>query len=110
MTKKKRTYNPSLVKQTLSYSTQEIAARFGIHRRTVEHWYNIGLRRIDNRKPFLVLGADLKDFLKAKQKTMKTSCQINELYCLRCRAPQPSWENQIDIKYLTEKLIMLIGL
>jgi transposase len=110
MTKKKRTYNPNLVKQTLSYSTQEIAALFGIHRRTVESWYAAGLPRIDNRKPFLVLGGDLKDFLRAKQKSKKVRCQINELYCFKCRTPRRSWEDQIDIKYLTETRIMLIGL
>jgi hypothetical protein len=110
MFKKKRKYSPRRVKQTVAYSTQEIAALYSIHIRTVHEWYRAGLPTIDDRKPFLVLGEDLKMFLNARQKSRKIPCQINELYCTKCRTPRMSWENQVDIRYLTEKIILVVGL
>lgn len=110
MSVKKRTYNTRLIKLTLSYSTQEIAALFNIHKRTVQEWYKAGLPRIDDRKPFLVRGADLKLFLDARQKNRKRQCQVHEFYCFKCRTPRPSWENMVDIKYLTKTRIRVIGL
>ncbi len=110
MTKKKRKYNTRLIKQTLSYSTQEIAGLFGLHKRTVQEWYAQGLPRIDDRKPFLVRGANLKEFLDTRQGNRKRRCQPNEFYCFKCRGPHASWENVIDIKFLNEKRLLLAGL
>ena len=110
MTKKKRTYNANLIKETLSYSTNEMAKRFNIHKRTVQEWYRAGLPRIDNRKPSLVLGADLKDFLKTRLNKRKNKCRKNELYCLKCKVPRQSWNNVVDIRFLSKIRLMIIGL
>ena len=110
MTKKKRTYNTNLIKETLSYSTNDIAKRFSIHKRTVQEWYRAGLPRIDNRKPSLVLGADLKAFLKARLNKRKSKCQKNELYCMKCKAPRQSRNNTVDIRFLSKTRMMIIGL
>lgn len=82
MSKKKRTYNPNLIKETLSYSTQEIADLLNIHKRTVQEWHKEGLPRIDSRKPFLVLGSNLKEFIRSRQNKRKQKCRINEFYCM----------------------------
>jgi hypothetical protein len=110
MIKKKRKYNTHLIKQTLSYSTQDIVSLFGLHKRTVQEWYIQGLLRIDDRKPFLVLGFNLKEFLDKRQGSRKRHCQPNEFFCMKCRASRTSWENVVDIKFLNEKRLMIIGL
>jgi hypothetical protein len=110
MTKKKRIYNIRRIKQTATYSTQEIAALFNIHKRTVQEWYDRGLPTIDDRRPFLVLGAHLRSFLAAKLRKRKMACRPNEFYCMKCRLPRQSWENLVDLKPLTETKAMIIGL
>ena len=109
MTKKKRTYNTNLIKGTLSYSTNEMAKRFNIHKRTVQEWYRAGLPRIDSRKPSLVLGADLKAFLKTRLNKTKSKCLKNELYCLKCKAPQQSRDNAVEIRFLSKTRLMILG-
>ena len=110
MPKRKRNYNTHRIKLTLSYSTQDIVTLFGVHKRTVQEWYTQGLSRIDDRKPFLVLGGGLKEFLDKRQGSRKRHCQPNEFYCLKCKEPRASWENVVDIKFLNEKRLMIIGL
>lgn len=110
MTKKKRKYNTHLIKQTLSYSTQDIVSLYDLHKRTVQEWYSQGLPRIDDRKPFLVRGFDLKEFLDKRQGSRKRHCQPNEFYCFKCKQPQRSWENVVDIKFQNEKRLMIIGI
>jgi len=110
MTLKKRTYNTNLIKESLCYSTNDMARRFNIHKRTVQEWYKAGLPRIDNRKPSLVLGTDLKNFLKTRQNKRKSKCRKNELYCMKCKAPRQSSNNAVDIRLLSKTRLMIIGL
>jgi len=109
MTRKKRTFNTQLIKGTMTYSTQDITSLFHIHKRTVQEWYQAGLPRIDNRKPYLVLGNDLREFLDNRQKKRKVQCRAHEFYCFKCKEPRASWENQVDIKFQTETRIMVVG-
>ena len=110
MAKHKRTYNTSMIKKTVSYSMFDIAELFGIHKATVRNWLKIGLRRIDDRRPFLVNGADLKEFLKNRQRRKKQRCQPEEFYCFRCRSPKRSKENMVILKVLNQKIGRLSGL
>lgn len=110
MPKKKRKYNTNLIKDTLSYSIYDIASLFGNHRATVRQWIKEGLPLIDNHKPFLVLGSDLKEFIKKRQGNRKTKCNPNEFYCCKCRKPRTSWENLVDLKILNERRLLIIGI
>lgn len=109
MTKKKRKYNTNLIKETLNYSIYDIASLFVIHRTTVRQWLKEGLPMIDNHKPFIVLGTDLKEFLKKRQGNRKTKCNSNELYCCKCRVPRTSWENIVDLKILNARRLLIMG-
>ena len=110
MPKKKRKYNTNLIKETLNYSIHDIASLFRIHRGTVRQWIKEGLPLIDNHKPFLVLGSDLKEFLKKRQGNRKTKCNANELYCCKCRKPRTSWDNLVDLKILNERRLLIMGI
>ena len=110
MVNRKRKYNTNLIKRTVSYSTNEICSLFGIHKRTVHQWYKDGLQRIDDRKPYLVHGSELKRFLKARNNKRKQKCAVNELYCCKCRKPQKSWEGLVDIKVLNNKSVLIMGI
>ena len=63
----RRKLNPRLISLRREYSFKEIAQIFGLHIRTVQKWPKHGLKILDGTlSPILVLGSDLKEFLKEK--------------------------------------------
>lgn len=107
--RKKKTYNPNFIKSTLSYSINDIAELYGLHKRTVQQWLKQGLQRIDNKKPYLIMGAELKRFIKYKRSKTKQKCQPNEFYCCKCRGPQKSRQNIVDINLINDRQILIMG-
>jgi hypothetical protein len=84
-----RTPNHRLVKIHRTYTVDEMATLFGVHRNTVREWLRKGLATVDQRRPLLVLGHVLVDFLKARRAANKRPCRPGEIYCVRCREPRP---------------------
>lgn len=80
--------NHRLVKIHRSYTVEEIAVLFGIHKNTVREWVKAGLATSDDRRPMLILGQDLKAYLQARREKNKQKCRPGEIYCVRCRAPK----------------------
>ena len=67
--RRKRHPNYRLVKIHRSYTVEEIARLFGCHRNTVRDWIKRrGLPTIDDRRPMLIHGRDLVDFLQARRR------------------------------------------
>jgi excisionase family DNA binding protein len=71
-----------------NYTVEEVARLLGVARGTVRRSTKKGLRFVTERRPRLIRGDDLLDFL-AKMKAPKARCQLHECYCFKCRAP---WE------------------
>ena len=105
----KRHPNPRLVKIHRSYTVEEVAGLFRIHKNTVRAWVKVGLPTSDDRRPMLILGQDLAAFLKARRTKNKRSCQPGEMYCLRCRAPKMPAGDMADYLSDAENLGMLKG-
>lgn len=106
----KRHPNPRLAKIHRSYTVDEIARLFGVHRNTVREWIKRGLPTTDTRRPLLVLGRDLIDFLQARRAKHKRTCQPGEIYCVRCRAPRSPAGAMADYQVLTPTQGNLIGI
>ena len=70
------------------------------HKGTVRRWLKGGLPAISDRKPILILGGDLSDFLKARARP-KTKCGPAECFCFKCRAPRPPAAGMADFIPLT---------
>jgi hypothetical protein len=96
--------NYRLVKIHRSYAVEEIADLFGIHKNTVRRWVKAGLPTIDDRRPMLILGGELRAFLQARRKKNKRTCRPGEMYCVRCRAPKIPAGDMVDYLPVTEKL------
>ena len=94
-TVKKRTHNGRLLKAKRYYDFGEIAELLNVHLRTVQIWKKEGLRVLDDKKPFLIKGQDLRDFLKARRRSRKQPLSIGEFFCPRCRAPRKSRPDQL---------------
>ena len=98
---RKRHPNPRLAKIHRNYTVEEVAVVFGAHRNTVREWVKRGLPTNDDRRPMLILGADLVAFLRARRVKKKRTCQPGELYCFGCRAPKAAAGDMADYQPLT---------
>jgi len=106
----KRHPNPRLAKIHRSYTVEEVAGVFGVHRNTVREWVKRGLPTSDDRRPMLILGRDLVAFLRARRLKNKRTCQPGEIYCVRCRAPKAPAGEMADYQPVTETLGNLIAI
>jgi hypothetical protein len=99
--------NHRQVKIHRSYTVEEIACLFGIHKNTVREWINAGLPVLDDKRPMLILGQELAAFLQARRIKNKQTCQPGQMYCVRCRSPKMAAGYMADYLPQTEKLGML---
>ncbi|MBU0485086.1 MAG: helix-turn-helix domain-containing protein [Proteobacteria bacterium] len=100
----KRHPNHRLVKTHRSYTVEEIADLFGIHKNTVHNWVKKnGLAPIDSKRPTLIQGIVLVEFLKERRTKNKQTCKPGELYCVRCRVPRPAGEDMAEYSPVNEK-------
>jgi hypothetical protein len=106
----KRHPNHRLVKIHRSYTVEEIAKLFGIHKNTVRRWVKDGLAPTDDKRPMLILGHVLGAFLQARRAKNKQTCKPGELYCVCCRAPKPPAGDMAEYFPITEKFGNLVGI
>jgi excisionase family DNA binding protein len=106
----RRRPNHRLVKIHRSYAVEEIAQRLEVHKNTVRAWMRAGLNAIDDRRPMLISGAELFEFLKEKRQQKKRPCQPGEMFCVRCRAAKKAAGNMADYIPITEAFGNLEGI
>ena len=106
----KRHPNHRLAKIHRTYVVDEVAALFGIHRNTVRNWVKHGLPTSDDRRPMLILGRDLVEFLRARRSKNKRTCAPGEIYCVGCRAPRAPAGDMADYEAVTATLGNLIAI
>lgn len=85
--------NPNHVKMHRSYTVIEASVALTVHPKTVRNWIRAGLPVIDQSRPLLIHGSDLKVYLKRKRKAHLHQCELSEMYCFKCKSPKkPSIE------------------
>ncbi len=107
---RKRHPNHRLVKIHRSYTVEEIAELFAIHKNTVRNWVKSGLATTDDKRPMLILGVDLAPFLQARRTKNKRPCKPGEIYCVRCRAPRFPAAHMVEYAPVTENFGNLIAI
>jgi hypothetical protein len=106
----KRHPNHRLVKIHRNYTVEEIARLLGKHKNTVRNWVKDGLATIDDKRPMLILGIDLLEFIKKRRARNKQSCKPGELYCVRCRLPRFPAGDMAEYSPVTDKFGNLIAI
>lgn len=106
----RRRPNPRLAKIHRSYTVDEVARLFGLHKNSVRQWIKKGLVVIGGHRPILIHGRDLRSFLESRRQQNKRTCQPGQLYCVRCRAPKRPAIDWAEYKPLTETLGNLVGI
>lgn len=105
MAKKKRKYNPNLIKSKHSYTLSEVAQIYGIDIRTAYSWRKRGLKAIDeNSRPYLFWGEEIRRFLEENSKKRKHSLKPGEFFCTTCREPRRSLSDNISIEHTNKSL------
>ncbi len=61
------------------------------------------------KRPFLILGKDLREFLQARH-PRKQPCRAGEIYCLRCRTPKRPAFDEVEFVPKTATIGVLAGL
>ena len=110
MKTRRRKHNPSRIREKHCYTVEEVADLLSTHKNTIRSWMKQGLRRIDDAKPYLIHGIDLKAFIIQRQQSAKKPCQMGEIYCFRCRTPRKPWESIVDVTFLNQKTAQLTGI
>lgn len=89
-------YNPNRAKINRSYTFEELAELFGVHKNTIAAWVKNGLHCLKDKRPYLILGSDVKAYLQQQRRQQKKRCKQDELYCMRCRQPTKPAENFVE--------------
>jgi len=106
----KRLPNPRLARIHRSFTIEETARLFDVHKNTVGNWIKQGLPVCGKKRPFLITGRDLRVFLEAKRFKNKQNCGADEIYCMRCRAPKKPAADLIEYKAITDTLGNLVAI
>lgn len=88
----------------------EAARVLSVHRNTIREWIRRGLPIIDQRRPILILGRELGDFLTRRRSNRKRPCGAGQIYCVRCRCPQQPAGNMADYQPVTATSGNLVGI
>ena len=73
--------NPMAVKASLTYTVGEAAHALGKTPATIRNWIRDGLPVMSSHKPYLISGAAIREYLRAKYKNAKRPLGPDQLYC-----------------------------
>lgn len=107
---RKRRPNHRLVKIHRSYTVEEVARLFDVHKNTVRAWLRDGLPSCDSKRPTLILGHHLAAYHQVRRTKNKQPCKPGEIYCVRCRAPKRPAGDMAEFQPTTATLGNLIGI
>lgn len=102
---RKRKPNPRRVKARRSYTWKELADLLGVHERTAQGWKVEGLQMLDETtKPYLVMGDEVKRFLKERSQRRKHPLRLGEFFCATCRQARQSAPHALRVEYTGKRL------
>jgi len=84
------------LRSSRTYSVAEIAELESVCRGTVRNWLRAGLEPIDDKRPLLFAGSEVKAFLQRRRNATRTKCPPGHFYCLACRTPRKPAEGLVD--------------
>lgn len=104
-----RRANPMSIKAALTYEVGEAAAALGKSHATIRNWIKDGLPVMAQKKPCLISGAALREYLRAKGVKSRSPLASDELYCLSCRTGRRPLDMAVDALPNTPKTTRLKG-
>ena len=102
--------NPMSVKAALTYDINEAAKALGKSPATIRNWIRDGLPIMASRKPYLILGAAIQDYLRCKYKATKRPLEADQLSCLSCRRGRKPVHLAVSLTPINCKTALLKGI
>lgn len=82
-----RRYSTRGISAARVYTYKQAARIINVSEATFRKWPRQGLNVIIDKRPFLVRGADLIEFLKLRQTSKQKPTTKTQCFCMRCKAP-----------------------
>jgi hypothetical protein len=89
--------DPRRIRINRPYTVEEAARMLGKHKQTVRNWIKGGLPTVDQSRPIMIHGHELRSYLERKRKAAKRPCQPGTLYCLKCNQPRKSALGMVEV-------------
>ena len=79
-------YKYNLIKKNRSYEVNEAADIVGVTPQTIRVWHERGLRYLDETRPMMIRGEDLREFVKGLAAPKNPPMALGEFRCVKCQA------------------------
>jgi transcription elongation factor Elf1 len=97
------------IKSLWCYTIEQAAEVSGVSPRTIRNWGSDGLRFLDDARPVLIRGDDLRDYIKGRRDSRKVKTALDEFYCFRCGKARKAARGLADCT-ITSGRVMLTAL
>lgn len=102
--------NRRAIKGVRSYTVPEAASALGVTVGTVRNWIRNGLPVLNAKRPTLILGAVLREYVDQQRTKHKVALAPDQLYCLTCKMPRTPYGLMLDYIPRNERTGRLTGL
>ena len=102
--------NPMAVKDALTYTVDEAASSLGKTPATIRNWIKDGLPVMSTRKPCLMSGAAIREYLRAKYRNAKRPLGPDRLYCTVCREGRHPVDMAVKLAPMKPRTSLLKGI
>ncbi|WP_421981247.1 helix-turn-helix domain-containing protein [Roseibium sp.] len=85
------------IKSHRSYTVDEAARALKLCKGTIRRYLKDGLPCLDDQRPILILGQDLKGFLVSRRKP-KQICKIDQCFCMSCKTPRKAAFSEVEFR------------
>lgn len=84
------------IKANLLYTYEEAAEAAGVTMQTISAWRKQGLKVYAEKRPYRVLGDDLKGFIQRRSDGGRCALAEDQFYCMRCKTPRTALGGMAD--------------
>lgn len=85
------------IKRLWPYTYGEAAAALGVSKRTIQNWVRLGgIVAITDKRPHLIPGEHIIEFLRNRAEGRKTKLGTVEFYCVKCRCAREPANAMVD--------------
>jgi len=91
-----RRVSAARVKSNRSYTVEEAAGVVGVTEQTIRHWLAQGLPAMTAKRPALILGCALKDYLARQNRRRKKPLGPGQFFCFHCKEARRAAFGLID--------------
>lgn len=104
-----RRITASRIKSNRSYTVEQAAETLDVTQQTIRAWIKSGLPVLNTKRPTLIMGFALKDFVQTRREGSKRPLDHGEMYCLGCKAVTAPALGMIDYIPLSNSHGMVRG-